>query len=431
MPITLPREERFKNPAPQRVDEQHLRRLREENCRNAVASLQIQFLAHELMARPDYYRDLRRWPRQNIQRIRGMAFDGYHPLPEDLVKLEESLKGKDGPIHKAVRDFRAKVADIVEHETLYWGTTRWGGDALRRHQDTEAMRIVTERLAGRIAFFGSARLEEGSSEYEAARWLSRILVEHLAHDDGTSEEVVTGGGPGIMAAGNRGALEGSWNHLAKLQQGIEDLHKDQRQAEKAILTHRNRMQSIGIRIELPFETGWNTHLQLNLSTALFPYRKQALLHLASGEYGQENTPPDVGSRHPGFFVFKGGIGTRDEVWEVICLQQCGKMPPTPIFIVGDAECRMVERSMEEMEEGGTIGPYDRTLSGTGNQLLFFCKDEREAARKYLEWHNIDPPIELLREIKKREPSIRNGDGKNGKAKQGPVQHEISAGQLSA
>ncbi len=416
MSVTLPREERFIHPAPQRVDTQSLDFLKELECRNSAIAVQIQLWAHQLMANPNYYQNLRRWPRSQIQRIRGITFDSYHPVPEDFDNLEESLKGKTGPIHHEVRVFRQKAEKLILEEEQYWHGTRWKGGQREMHQDVDAVELVKNQLSGRIAFFGSARLEEGTPEYDAARWMSRVLVQHLGNDDGLSEEVVTGGGPGIMAAGNRGALEGSWAHLQRLQQAAERRGPNQEKYERAIKTHRNRMQSIGIRIELPFETGWNPHLHLNLSIPKFPARKEALLYTASGDFGPNRSLPDHEGRHPAFVVFPGGIGTQDEKWEAICYMQCGKMPATPILMIGDKEKTILEYTMQSMKENATISPNDPTLRIKGKDHLLYCKDEAEAVLKYLDFYGIDPPAALMDEVKKRVPTIRkepNGNGSKG------------------
>jgi predicted Rossmann-fold nucleotide-binding protein len=403
MTVTLPRHERFLNPAPQRAEQRHLQTLKECGQRNASLALDIQLNTHQLLANPDYYRVLRRWPRINVQRIRGMAFESYYPLESDLEALERSLKGKKGPVHEAVWNYTEEMRMLIQGEEEYWQSTRWTGEARTMHQNTEAVDKITNKLSGRLAFFGSARLEEGSPEYEAARWLSGALVEHLGKEDGTSEEVVTGGGPGIMEAGNRGALEGSWAHLKHL----ESLEKDPKEIHNVMLTHRSRLQSIGVRIELPFETGWNKHLQANLTLPNFPARKEALITLVSGRYGPNRELPDYEGRHPAFFVMKGGIGTKDELWEVICLIQCGKIPPLPVIVIGDPERRSIEVSMNIMEKHGTISPQDVELKAGDHTCLLYCKNEHEAALKYLEWYKINPPEELLEEIKKRTPAIHS------------------------
>jgi predicted Rossmann-fold nucleotide-binding protein len=424
MAITLPREERFKNQAPQRVDHNHLRTLKESGHRNSHVALQIQFLAHALLTNPDYYEVLRRWPRVQIQQIRGMAFESYYPLPDDIRDLRESLRGKSSPVidnlrvrtsnvHNEVRGFARKMELLIEQEESYWESTRWNLEQLSMHQDVEAVDMLVKSLYGRLSFFGSARLDKGSPEYEGTRWLSQTLVEELANDDGTTEEVVTGGGPGIMEAGNQGALEGSWNFVQKLKGQVESGERDKEEVEFAIQLHRERLQSIGVRIELPFETGWNSHLQLNLSLPKFPARKEALINVVTGTFGPNREMPDYQNRHPAFFIMKGGIGTKDEGWEAICLMQCGKLPPRPIFIVGESERRVFEMTMKEMEMEGTISPGDATLRIGGKEHLIYCDNEVDAARKYVDWYGIQPPPSFERKLAERVPSIRNDENGNG------------------
>src|SRR3989344_7537945 len=161
-PIVLPREKRFLRPSPQRVEAVHLAELREKKHINTVTALQMQCGIHELMTDPEYYVSLKRWPRTHIRRIQAMAYDGLYPLPEDFELLKESLRGKSGPIHERVKTFREEMERLIVDEEMYWMNTRWYDDplALREHQDTEAGRLMTKKLAGRVAFFGSARLDE-------------------------------------------------------------------------------------------------------------------------------------------------------------------------------------------------------------------------------------------------------------------------------
>jgi predicted Rossmann-fold nucleotide-binding protein len=325
-------------------------------------------------------------------------------MPEDLDVLEKSLRGKKGKVHSAVREFRDEISMLIAMEEEYWNSTRWKNDARLQHQNVDAVAKMIDTFYGRVSFFGSARLHEGSQEYEGARWLSKLIVEELGNPDGTTEEVITGGGPGIMEAGNRGALEGSWNYVQNLIKTGEN-GRDAKEVETAISTHRSRMQSIGVRIELPFETGWNPHLQLNLTLPKFPARKEALIMTASGELGPGQEKPDYGNRHPAFFIFKGGIGTKDEGWEVICQMQCGKLPPVPVFIVGDAERRAFEDSMHIMQNEGTISRQDLLLNIGGKNHIIYCKDEREAAKKYVDWHNLTPPPSFDQKVRRHRPLI--------------------------
>ena len=130
-----------------------------------------------------------------------------------------------------------------------------------------------------VAVFGSARTERDDPMYEAAREAGRRLA-----DAGVA--VITGGGPGIMEAANRGAAEGD---------GV----------------------SIGLGIELPFEEGLNDWVNLGMSFRYFFVRKTMFVKYSMGA-----------------IVFPGGFGTLDELFELLTLVQTHKVKRTPVVLVG-------------------------------------------------------------------------------------------------
>ena len=160
-------------------------------------------------------------------------------------------------------------------------------EELRRHTES----IGNEFLAGfeavdRIdrpaaAFFGSARAPEGSRPYELARATARLFGE-------AGWAVVTGGGPGVMEAANRGCQEGN---------GL----------------------SVGFNIELPHEQGLNPYVDLSLTFHHFYARKTMFVKAAEG-----------------FCVFPGGFGTADELFESLTLIQTGKVLNFPVVLVDEA-----------------------------------------------------------------------------------------------
>jgi predicted Rossmann-fold nucleotide-binding protein len=274
---------------------------------------------------------------------------------------------------------------LIEEQAAHWKATGYDGELLQQHQDTDAVAELADTIGGRILVSGSARLKEGTPDYDAARWIIATLVEGLPHPDGTTEQVITGAGPGIMEAGNRGAMEGAWKHLHSLLQEGQDGTRDRGEVWNQIANFRLQMQSVGARIILPFEAGWNDHLQLNLTIKSFGPRKLALVSVAGGRSMRQPREKNTNGWHgrsPAMFSFTGGFGTADEDWELLTLAQCGKMQnPVPLFIVGHRKIEAMERTLDDMEHDGTIVPDDR-------KLVIFCENEIVAVERYLEHHGL-------------------------------------------
>ncbi|MCI0462981.1 MAG: TIGR00730 family Rossman fold protein [Gemmataceae bacterium] len=128
-----------------------------------------------------------------------------------------------------------------------------------------------------VSIFGSARTPEGDPMYQAARDLGRRLAQ-------AGFAVITGGGPGIMEAANRGAREAG---------GF----------------------SIGCNIELPHEQGTNPYVDIAVNFRYFFCRKTAFVKYAEG-----------------FALFPGGFGTLDEFFEALTLIQTGKVQRFPVVL---------------------------------------------------------------------------------------------------
>lgn len=129
-----------------------------------------------------------------------------------------------------------------------------------------------------VSIFGSARAKEDHRDYKKARKLGKMLAEN-------GITVLTGGGPGVMEAANRGATESGG-------------------------------QSIGVNIELPFEQKPNPYAKKIISFNYFFVRKVMLVKYASA-----------------FVIFPGGFGTMDEFFEAITLIQTKKMKYFPLILV--------------------------------------------------------------------------------------------------
>jgi uncharacterized protein (TIGR00730 family) len=165
---------------------------------------------------------------------------------------------------------------------------------------------VLENVPKGVSIFGSRFGKEGEAEYDLARELGRILA-----SDG--KVVVTGGGPGIMEAANRGAYEAG---------GI----------------------SVGLKIHLPASFGEppNPYLTHDATFQYFFARKLMLVNAANL-----------------FVFFPGGFGTIDEFTEVLVLLQEQKMPPTPIFLFGSEYWRSLDEFFARtMTERGFLNDGD-------------------------------------------------------------------------
>ena len=155
-----------------------------------------------------------------------------------------------------------------------------------------------------VSIFGSARIVEGSPTYEQARATGRAFAE-------AGFAVVTGGGPGIMEAANRGCNEGG---------GL----------------------SVGFNIALPFEQATNPWCDLALTFDHFHVRKVMFVKAAEG-----------------FVIFPGGFGTQDELWEALTLRQTKKIGEFPIVLYdSDYWDEMVDWVRDEMLDDGLISHDD-------------------------------------------------------------------------
>jgi len=130
-----------------------------------------------------------------------------------------------------------------------------------------------------VAFFGSARSQPSDPFYDRAVETARLLAE-------AGFPIITGGGPGIMEAANKGAVEGN---------GL----------------------SIGCNIELPHEQGTNRYVRRSMYFRFFFVRKMMFAKYSMA-----------------FVVFPGGYGTMDELFEALTLIQTGKVKPFPVVLFG-------------------------------------------------------------------------------------------------
>ncbi|MFN2386356.1 MAG: TIGR00730 family Rossman fold protein [Thermoanaerobaculia bacterium] len=175
-----------------------------------------------------------------------------------------------------------------------------------------------------VTIFGSARLPPTHRSYALARETARLLAR-------AGFNVVTGGGPGIMEAANRGCQEGG---------GL----------------------SIGLNIKIPQEQLPNRYLDREFTFQYFFIRKYMFIKLSCA-----------------FFAFVGGFGTLDELFETLTLMQTRKMRSYPIILGGSDAEDLLEPLLGKLLEYGTIDEEDR-------DLLHLSKTPEEAVQLVIEHH---------------------------------------------
>jgi uncharacterized protein (TIGR00730 family) len=174
-------------------------------------------------------------------------------------------------------------------------------------------------LGPAVSVFGSARVRPVESAYEIARQMGELLAQR-------GIAVITGGGPGIMEAANRGASVAGG-------------------------------KSVGLGIELPFEQGLNQWVNLGMSFRYFFVRKTMFVKYSSG-----------------VIICPGGFGTLDEMFELLTLVQTHKVKSIPIVLFDTAYWKgLFDWLTTTMQDRGFISELD-------HDLVVFTDDVQEAVR---------------------------------------------------
>jgi uncharacterized protein (TIGR00730 family) len=211
----------------------------------------------------------------------------------------------------------ARKRENADRKLLSWSKEAREEAAAFTHSDQwRVLRIISEFVEGfdalaeigpSVTFFGSARTLPDDPYYEAARECAALVA-------ASGLTVITGGGPGIMEAANKGAS------------GADGI-------------------SIGIGIDLPFEQGVNEYVSLPLEFRYFFVRKTMLAKYANG-----------------FVFFPGGFGTLDEMFEILTLVQTGKLENMPLVLYGSSYWSgLVEWLRTTLVTGGKIRETDLDL----------------------------------------------------------------------
>jgi uncharacterized protein (TIGR00730 family) len=237
--------------------------------------------------------------------------DGPDDLDAELTRLADRLAPSGGPPAQGrlYRSMLATVARLAAEGTEVVDL-KLADSALA--EMAEAFRVFRPfRQRRKVTIFGSARILPDHPAYRSARDLAASVA-------GADWMVVTGAGPGIMAAGMEGA---------------------------------GRDQSIGVNIRLPFEQGANTFISQDPKLVEMRYfftRKLMLIKESDG-----------------YVVLPGGFGTLDEGYELLTLLQTGKAEPAPVVMLdlpgGTYWRSWSEFLRSEVEPRGLVSPDDRAL----------------------------------------------------------------------
>ena len=233
------------------------------------------------------------------------------------------------------------MSDIDDYKHL---RTRPVDEGILTRQSWKVFQIMAEFVEGferlssiapSISVFGSARTRPENPYYQLAEEISRGLS-----DAGFS--VVSGGGPGIMEAANKGAYAG-------------------------------KSPSIGLNILLPHEQVGNPFQNISLNFRHFFSRKVMFVKYASA-----------------YIVLPGGFGTLDELAEILTLVQTGKTRRIPIILVGSEFWQgLIDWFKETLVKQGTISSTDLELV----QIIDDPKDVVEAIFKHYEYRGFEPSAE--------------------------------------
>jgi uncharacterized protein (TIGR00730 family) len=197
----------------------------------------------------------------------------------------------------------------------------------RIHDEVEAAFDALRDVHDGVSLFGSARVAEGHRWYELCRETAACLTRH-------GFTVITGGGPGLMEAANRGAAEAGG-------------------------------RSIGLNIELPHEQSANPYVARPLHFHYFFARKLMFVRYARA-----------------FVVMPGGFGTLDELFECLTLIQTNRIRHFPAILVGTEYWEpMLEWIDRTLEDEGMISPEDKTLLLTADDPDEVCEMVQRASER--------------------------------------------------
>jgi uncharacterized protein (TIGR00730 family) len=200
----------------------------------------------------------------------------------------------------------------------------------RIHEEVEAAFHALRDIQEGVSIFGSARIAADHPWYELTRETAACLTKH-------GYTVITGGGPGLMEAANRGAIEAGG-------------------------------ESIGLNIELPHEQHANDYLTRSLQFHYFFARKLMFVRYVRA-----------------FVIMPGGFGTLDELFEALTLIQTHRIYHFPVILVGSEFWEpLLEWIDRGLEDQGLISPGDKELLVVADEPMQVCKHVIRASEEQKE-----------------------------------------------
>jgi uncharacterized protein (TIGR00730 family) len=249
------------------------------------------------------------------------------PSQLEAARQSGAVKKMDTrPIDQSLRDYVPPA--VTEDEKLLSTAGLQQQADFTRTDPWRVMRIMSEFIEGfdtlasvtkGVTIFGSARVGPDDPQYEAAQETARLLAE-------AGFAIITGAGPGIMEAANKGA---------RLGQG----------------------RSIGCNIELPFEQGANPYVDTLINFRYFFVRKTMFVKYSVA-----------------FIIFPGGFGTLDELFEALTLIQTGKIYQFPVIMFGRHYWAGLIRWLQSRVL------LEKKISPGDMDLMLLTDDPAEAAR---------------------------------------------------
>ena len=258
-------------------------------------------------------------------------------------KEETRRSGASRVIDDAIRDFLPPVTE--DEKLLQSGGPRSAAD-FTRSDPWRVMRIQSEFIEGfdtlssvqrGVTIFGSARTGPDDPQYKAAHDTAALLSQ-------AGFSIITGAGPGIMEAANKGARLGTG-------------------------------ESVGCNIELPFEQGANPYVTRLVNFRYFFVRKTMFIKYSVA-----------------FIIFPGGFGTLDELFEALTLIQTGKISQFPVILFGRHYWAGLLRWLQ------TRVLTERKISQGDMDLMLLTDDPAEAAAAVMAAYEAQAKLQQQREV---------------------------------